>query len=340
MRLRVKNIFVDTNIFEENNFFQSTNIQSLFYYSRIGIINLYMTSISKMELIDRMKKRVWEVKEEHNKFVNAINKSRILRNLTVYESIEKPVINVETSVNEFSAKLETIIGTSKIKIIPANLVKIEDVFKVYYDKQPPFSHKGKKTEFPDAFIFETISSWCKKKRKRIIFLTKDTDFDGINSRYVLFKNDLSGLLSEISAYYDSTKNDIYLPYIAENLRIHENEIISLIEEELNSRIKVELDYENMSTLRREPVRFLDYKISSIRAEHADISYFAEFGFSVSIFPTHEEIEKSVFPDSLKPVNLTEKIKIVCDLELHLHNRNDIKLKWINSNQRIFISKHQ
>ena len=64
MKYSTKNIFVDTNIIESNNFFHGTYFQSLLHYSRSGIINLYMTSVSKMELINRMKIRLIESKEE------------------------------------------------------------------------------------------------------------------------------------------------------------------------------------------------------------------------------------------------------------------------------------
>ena len=87
MALKTKNIFLDTNIFEANNFFHSTSIQSLFYYSKIGYVNLYITSISKMELIERIRKGLLSVKEDHDKLVNLVNKTRILRNFSEYENI-------------------------------------------------------------------------------------------------------------------------------------------------------------------------------------------------------------------------------------------------------------
>lgn len=337
MRLATKNIFLDTNIYDENNFFHSSNIQSLFYYSRIGVINLYMTTISKMELVERMKKRVSEAKEEHNKLVNSVNRSRVLKNLKAYENLEKSQITVDSSIRELSTKLNVIIKSSNINVVSAENVRIEKIFKLYYSKQPPFSQKGKNFEFADAFILESIDSWCSVNKRKMIFVTKDMNFAGVKSPHLIFKNDLPDLLAKISAYYDFKQNNVFIPFIAENLHAHEEEILNLIDAEVDSRIKLELDFENMSSVSRKKVKFNEYKISSIRPEYAEIAYYVEIDFSFTVFPSVNEIERSFFSDSLKPKKFSKKIITACDLNMNLKRKNDIKLKWINSNQKLFVN---
>lgn len=340
MRLASKNIFLDTNIYEENNFFQSNNIQSLFYYSRIGVINLFMTTISKLELVERMKIRVSEAKEEHNRLVNFVNKTRVLKNLSTYENLEKSQITVATSIKELSNKLNVIIKSSNITLVSTNRVSVEKIFKLYYDKQPPFSQKGKNFEFPDAFILDSIDSWCVANKKKMIFVTKDANFIGVKNTRLIFKNDLPDLLEKISAFYDFNQKSVFIPLIAKNLHTYEKEILTLIDVAVDSRIKLELNFENMSSLNRKKVKFLEYKISSIRPEYAEIAYYVELDFSFTVFPSTSEIEKSFFSDSLKPNKFSKKIIIVCDIEVSLRKRNDIKLKWINSNQKIFINLNE
>jgi hypothetical protein len=169
MKYTTKHIFIDTNIIEGNNFFHGSHFQSLLYYSRIGIIKLFMTSISKMELINRMKKRLVEAKEEHNKLVKSLNKpkTRILKNFTQYNYLELSPIKIEESLEELSNKLERIIISSGIEIIDSENVKVEEVFELFYSNKPPFSvNEEKKYEFPDAFIIKSVDSWCKANKKR------------------------------------------------------------------------------------------------------------------------------------------------------------------------------
>ena len=48
--LKTDNIFLDSSIFEEQNFTSGTKIHSLFYYAKIGVIKIHVTTISKREL--------------------------------------------------------------------------------------------------------------------------------------------------------------------------------------------------------------------------------------------------------------------------------------------------
>ena len=49
-----------------------------------------------MELVNRMKKRLIEVKESHNALIRTLNKTRILKNLKEYEHLKKSPINKYT----------------------------------------------------------------------------------------------------------------------------------------------------------------------------------------------------------------------------------------------------
>lgn len=334
--LPTRNIFLDSNIFEENNFFHSNDIQSIFYYSNIEVINLFMTSISKMELIDRMQNRVIDAKKEHNKLVSFINKTRIFRNLNTYDKFEKPIIRVEETIEELSSKLNHIINSSNIKIIKADSVSIEEVFELYYKQAPPFS-KGKKYEFPDAFIIKSIDSWCKLEKKKMLFVTRDLDFLNYKSTHIIFKNNLSNLLDSISNYYDLIQENQIIPFIESSLKENQTDIIQLINSEINSLISFDLDFEKVSDIKSEKVKFINYKISSIRSKYAVITYNVELEISFTIFPTKFDFEASIFDGHISPKKFKYKKTIPSELEVSLKSKNDIKLKWINSNQKIFIS---
>lgn len=139
-----KNVFLDTNIFEENNFLYGSSIHGLFKYSREKFIHVYMTTISYNELLDRIKINLEEVKQEHNAYVNKIKASRILRNIGVYNNIEKLQYNVNDSLEEIKNKLNTAIKVSNIKFIEPEDLDINEIFYLYYNSLPPFSVNVKK----------------------------------------------------------------------------------------------------------------------------------------------------------------------------------------------------
>jgi len=336
----ILNIFLDTNIYEENNFFHSNNIQGLFYYSRIGVIKLFMTSISKNELISRLEKRLEEVKDDHNKLVNALNKPkfRILKNLLQYEDVSKSQILVSKSLIELSRKLDTIIESSRITILSNNNVNVEDIFNQYYLKEPPFSNKNeKKYEFPDAFIIKSVDEWCKTNRKKMIVLTKDNDFNGYKSRRLKFERDLPELLNQITIYYDSKQKTQIIPRINKALEDNRNSVLSLIELELDKFILLDLDFEKIIGFKRLPPTYKEHKITAIRPEYAEVTYFLEVNYSFTVIPNSLDLEKAIFEESVRPKKIVGEIIIPCDLEINLKNPNRIKLKWINQNDKLRIT---
>jgi len=292
-----------------------------------------------MELIDRMKKHLIEVKEDHNKLVNSLNKpkSRILRNLTEYELIEKSPITVDKSIEELSSKWETIINVSKIKTISSDNSNIDEIFSLYYNQKPPFSSSGKKKyEFPDAFIIKSIDTWCSVNREKMIILTKDNDFYGYKSKNLIYEKDLTFLLEKITSYYDSLQKEQLIPLIQDTLIRNQEALLDLIDTELYSMIKLDIDYENSTKLNLEKAYFKNYKIISIRPEYAEVTYYIELKYSFTVFPSTIDLERSVFEDNIKPKKISDALIVACDLEINLNKINDIKLKWINSNQLIRI----
>lgn len=338
MKYTTKSIFIDTNIIEGNNFFHGSYLQSLLHYSRIGVIKLFMTSISKMELIDRMQKRLIETRNEHNKLIKALNKpnQRILKNLSQYEEVNYSPVKIEASLKELIAKLETNIKSAGVHVIESNNVNPEEVFTLFYNCQPPFSSNEKKRyEFPDAFILKTVDNYCKKKKTKMIFLTNDNDFNGYKSRNLLFRKDLKELLAEITVYYDSLQTTQIIPFITEQLTANQKDLDSLINEKIKELIIFDTDYEKTTNLKFIG-KISNYDITSIRKDYAEITCLFQLDYEFAVLPSSFDIERALFEDNLRPKKIKNKLIIPCDLEVNIHQDNDIKLKWINSNQKIRI----
>lgn len=112
-----KNVFLDTNIFEENNYLQGSSIQNIFEYSKEGIISLFMTQISRWELKNRIYKNIEDAVEEQKKYYNSINKTRVLRNLKRYKNITKPTLDISAASNEVFNQIENLIESCNVKFI-------------------------------------------------------------------------------------------------------------------------------------------------------------------------------------------------------------------------------
>ncbi|MHC1690780.1 MAG: PIN domain-containing protein [Bacteroidales bacterium] len=333
MKYLTKNVFVDTNIFEANNFFHTTNIHSLFNYSKIGIINLYMTKISYWEIISRVRKNLISINNEHNSYVNSLHRSfRILKNLSRYEKIEKLNLNIEGSVKELTNKLDTLIEISKIKFIEPEGVDINSVFNLYYKELPPFSNK--KFEFPDAFIIKTLETWCEKNSTKMFFITKDKDFNGYRSKRIILRNDLNVFLDDVSSYYDSLQKTHLIPEIDRRIITYNSDLLIRIDEDLNSLIY--LDFEKVSNYKRSKPEFVSYKVISINPTYAEVIYNFCVEISFVVHPKDTDFKKGFFPDSLKPYKYEEKLIIPCDIEIHFDRPANIKFKWINSNEAIIL----
>jgi len=297
-----------------------------------------MTTISKMELIDRMKKRLIESKEDHNRLINSLNKhnQRILKNLKNYSSIEKSYLKIEDSLQELVNKLNVNMRSAEISIINTEHVDIEEIFRLFYQNKPPFSSKEKKRfEFPDAFILKSVDNWCKHNKTKMIFLTQDKDFNGYKSRNLLFRDNLKSILSDISVHYDSKQKEQTIPFIKEQLKNNRKDLTEIINEEIQKLVSFEINYEKFSKVEFN-VQIKKEEITAIRKQFAEVSCSLNLNYGFTVLPTEHDVNKHIFEESFRQRKVRGKINVSCELEVALKQKNGIKIKWINSNQKIVI----
>lgn len=338
MKYLPKNIFLDTNIFESNNFFHGTSIHGLLRYAKEGIIKFYMTDISYNEIISRIEINLFEAKNDINQYANQIDKSRILKNVQKYQDITKLKYNVNDLLAEIKKQLDVNIENSNIQFIKPDGVDINEIFYAYYHNLPPFNSKpNKKHEFPDAFIIKTIESWCKINKTKMIFVTKDNDFKDYKSSRIIFMNDLNVLLDKISKYYDYKKGARLIPRIEKRIIKYENKISDLINEKLDGQIIYDLPYEMIGEIKRSNSKYIDHQITGIWNDRADVSYNVEIKISFLVYPSQTEIYDDLTFRGNRPKMQELSIKLTCDLEFHNDSDSNIRLKWINSNEFIKLS---
>ena len=87
------------------------------------------------------------------------------------------------------------------EIIPFNLVDADVIFTKYFNENAPFSSKGKKkSEFPDAFVIQSIKDFILKKKITIIIVSNDLDWKNSfkDSSNVIFKDTIKDALNYLN----------------------------------------------------------------------------------------------------------------------------------------------
>jgi len=175
------NVFVDTCVFESENFFQTDRIKTLFSLAKDGKIKIIITQINYEEMKKHLLERVDETYVSHKKLKND-------RGMQILKDIDKRYLLKNFCVEEikklFIDQLDKVLKEINCIIVPYSNINIESVFNKFFDNQFPFGKGGKKHEFPDAFALELLEKWCLLNKERCTILSCDTDLINYKSKYL------------------------------------------------------------------------------------------------------------------------------------------------------------
>jgi PIN domain len=87
----------------------------------------------------------------------------------VLQAMEAPTDHAQKQLKDFVAK-------TNAHIVAADTVPMKPILDAYFGNQPPFSNKGKKSEFPDAISLLAIEHWAKSENKKVLAVSKDGDW--------------------------------------------------------------------------------------------------------------------------------------------------------------------
>jgi predicted RNA-binding protein Jag len=239
--LKTRNIFIDTEVFVSNNFFQNKNLQRLAEFGNSETVNIYLTEITKNEIQSNIKENLMNAQQEINNFKKIIsNKGKILKNLQNFKPyIDLPKLEVNINFDELSIELENFIKEGKVKFIAFELANITDVVNNYFNQKPPFSLGKKKHEFPDAIVLSAIENWCKKENEQIYVISDDADFKSYVSSEIITIPNIKIMLDKINKQYQ-TDETLWITKIFE---INRENIIEKINEAFIEKIYDEVGFE-------------------------------------------------------------------------------------------------
>lgn len=263
---QVRIIFLDTSIFESENYFESRNINLLFRLANQNLIEIKITDIVyreiKNRLLDHIVKAINAFKKQK---INFESEGRILRNIELLNSHFNK-LDYKTLKNqgqlEIIAKLEEIIKTSNIEIIDTKNSDITEVFNDYFATKPSFKDGSKKNEFPDAFSLNTIKKWCVDKEKKCIFISNDKDFENYDDDNI----DCNYTISTLLELLYKENNDIQYEIITQ---IYENSIDD-IDKAITAQVITSLETQVYEKLNND-AWFEDVDVNFREIEYIDIT---------------------------------------------------------------------
>ncbi|MGE0561872.1 MAG: PIN domain-containing protein [Flavobacteriales bacterium] len=322
--IETQDVFLDSSIFEEQNFMNSTKIHSLFYYAQEGAIRIHLTDISKMELFNRIEKRITESKKELKKLTQTFNhkNARIVKNVGFYETIKIPEIDIERHSLELKKKITTFFTKSNVNLIKTGNIAITKIVENYYDKKPPFHNSGKQNEFIDAIILASLETWCKRKKTKMYVLSKDRDFLGYKSNSLILHDNLSELLEKISSYYTRNYKTNQITSIRKIIDSNKADLELSSKSLIQEKVIIRSEKFDISGYEIENNKMDSYKIIAFRPDRTEVECLFKTNLSFYVFDIDDFTEKLA-----KKIHFEIKVPIYVEI---LKN-GTLDIKWLVEN---------
>jgi len=280
-------IFIDTSVFIKENFFAGIKLNALIKHAKEQEIELYTTEITVEECLSNIEKQFRQGKNLFKKAIkNLGNKAKILKNVETL----KPIFEIEESFDDenelalLKEEFKELIDES-FRFIAVDPDKIHKIIQDYFGENPPFKDGGKKHEFPDAFVLNSLESWCKNQNEKLYVLSDDDDFLSFKSKRLLPIREYDKLLNSISYTY-SEENII--AKVEETIITCERKIIEKIIEEFENEFPSEgwdnsFGYEYyLTSIEDVAFDYLDHSILSIYDNKAIVEINLKGHYSVEI----------------------------------------------------------
>lgn len=89
--------------------------------------------------------------------------------IKLMEEMQSPKDHADQQIKSFMTNTGAI-------MIAAKTVPMDQLIAAYFGRNPPFSNKAKKDEFPDAIALLALEKWAKESDKCILAVSKDSDW--------------------------------------------------------------------------------------------------------------------------------------------------------------------
>jgi len=343
------NVFIDTSVFEKNNFLEGKEIKQLFKLSSNGDIKIILPKLIVEEIENRIKKNL---NSSFGSFKKFTKEARILRNVDEL-SARFNKLNIEKIADDLIEKFQRELKKAKVERIDYPSKGIDGLFDKYFKGVCPFNTSNKKHEFPDAFALLSIEEWCLSNETKCHVLSVDNDL-------IKYKNPNLIIYEKYESYLDVKLKQIELRE-NQNRRItlanelflgcksdFEIEIKSWVEEQLSeeSLYFSKLDYMEIHNIdiKRISVDLESYRFVSVEPSQLSLEAEANIYFEVSVeiddesYAYHDNDDKEWH----FPVRITIPIKgndvilvsIIADIPVAGDEFMDMNIEEINDGNNL------
>jgi len=196
-------IFIDTSVFIQENFFKGSKLNAFYKHAKESEIELLITEITINEVIANLEKKFELANQVFKSTVKELDtKAKVLKNIDSFRDIFglSEAFDASKELESLKKTMRKILYEN-FKVIEIDISKTMKIFDDYFQENPPFKAGQKKEEFPDAFVLNSLETWCVKKREKIYVLTTDSDMLNYPSRKLIPIKEYDKLLNQISYTY-------------------------------------------------------------------------------------------------------------------------------------------
>lgn len=244
---------------------------------------------------------------------------------------------------EYKREVENFFADFHFLLIP----KAEEIFEKYFNSAPPFSESGKKkSEFPDAFIIQSVLNYVYKYDKNILVVSSDDDWKKAfcNIYGVTFVASINDAIKYIQKLY--TSSEIAERYI--NLSL--DETFTILRKKLeNSTFYVDDFYsevENIDVVSMSaPLDICPLFISNHKIIYSAIAQI-EIIANIRVLDESKSLwnseEKSYIDTEYKQITVTSNINVYYEAEVSINDDRSVTcggavvLNNVNNNRDIQI----
>lgn len=342
-RLKTNNLFLDTSIFESENFLEGLKLQTLFELAGEGIVIIIMPEITYLEIIARMKRQLAKAKD----YIDSIKTpykslARVVRNVDHLKALAPlPGINIKKDLANMQEKFDRMLKAVGVIRLGTEGVSIENVFIKYFEGQYPFHQSNKKNEFPDAFALAAIESWCVANNQQCYVLSLDKDMLNYEAESLIPVNDIANII-------DSIQRDKHHRSVSLIDEIMQRERLSILYE---AKDKIEallfeageelvydsgFEVQQVQDIKMSEVTLTDYQIIEMTSTKAIVECACRFNFVVQV--VGEDYSESIYDNEdqkyLNVQNVTNTLSGKMEVPLHLMVAHGV----LRDGQAVFIDE--
>jgi len=314
-------VFLDTNIFvaTKYDFSEKGIFNILKKFIATGKINLYISSVVKGEILNRIK---GEISKIDNKFKEARNFSFKTISINYLEQwsfsylFSKP--DKKQMLTEIIMDFETFLKNTNTTILDCSDIDCNQIIEDYFEGNPPFANSdNKRFEFPDAIMISKLKSIFNEENS--VFVVSDDN---------KFREALKG--HKGIETYDSLKEIFDL--INKEQEIAYGIIVDLISDDMRSILcqsiysaldKKDIDVDGTDCDRKgichgyyyddvyiDSIKDVDYKFISINEISADtVSVIVEAKAFISAICSYVDEDNSIWDSEEKEYIFLERINV-------------------------------